>query len=118
MMIKACQMNMLNTDKTSNSRQCARGMRNGTFMANSAKPNTGVPSHRHSVRNVRGGKPVTPIFMMGQLMPQTKVSKTKMVHCVEESLCICSILGGRVPTSCHKSSYQPSRYRLPLKILP
>jgi hypothetical protein len=91
-MIRPCQKNMLNTASTNNSHQCLRSMRNGTFMAHKASPSTGVPSHMHSIRKVSGGKPVTPIFMTGQLMPHTKVSKTRTVHWRVESLCMAGIL--------------------------
>jgi hypothetical protein len=49
-------------------------MRNGIFIKTSARPNTGKPITIDKLRNVRGGKPVTPNFMMGQFKPHTKVS--------------------------------------------
>jgi hypothetical protein len=79
-MIKACQMNMLKMASTNNSRQYCLGIRKGTFMAQRPKPNTGVPMSKQSIRNVRGGKPVTPNFMTGQLRPQTTVKSAKTTH--------------------------------------
>ena len=67
-------------------------MRNGTRCTTNTKAKMGVPSHMHRVRKVRGGKPVTPIFMIGQLMPQTKVSKIKTVHWRDERGCMAAIL--------------------------
>ena len=48
-------------------------MRNGTFISTKANPSTGKPVNIDKLRNVSGGNPVTPNFMMGQLMPHTKV---------------------------------------------
>jgi hypothetical protein len=63
-------------------------MRNGIFISTNARPSTGKPINIDKLRNVRGGKPVTPNFMMGQFKPHTKVSKDKVIHWREDSFCI------------------------------
>ena len=47
-----------------------RGKKHG-----SAEPGKGVMSQMRSMRKVTGCKPVIRVFMIGQLMPQTMVSK-------------------------------------------
>ena len=73
-MTNTCQTNRLKNASFNSSHQCARGMRSGTFINTSARPSTGKPINIDRLRNVSGGKPVTPNFMMGQLMPHTSVS--------------------------------------------
>ena len=60
--------------------------------ASKASPSTGVPSHRQSMRNVSAGKPVTPAFMIGQLMPHTKVRVMRTIHWRVVNLCIWMVL--------------------------
>ena len=43
-MMQACQTNMLVVASQSSSRQCARGIVNGTFITTSAAASTGMPS--------------------------------------------------------------------------
>jgi len=75
-----CHMNMLNSAKIKSSRQLGLGTRKGTFMSHKAAPSTGVPINKQMNRKVSGGKPVTPSFKTGQLMPQTKVKCAKTNH--------------------------------------
>ena len=91
-MIKACQMNMLKMASTNNSRQYCLGIRKGTFMMTRPYPTTGVPMSKQSIRNVSGGKPVTPSFKTGQFRPHTKVRSANSTHWRFVSECMWSIL--------------------------
>ncbi|GLS16919.1 hypothetical protein GCM10007935_43660 [Hydrogenophaga electricum] len=51
----------------------------GSRRCTSTAASTGRPSHMLRVRKLRGGNPVTPSFMMGQLTPQMRVSRTSRV---------------------------------------
>ncbi|EWS60193.1 hypothetical protein Y695_04586 [Hydrogenophaga sp. T4] len=95
-----CQKNMLVTVSTASSRQCTRSMRNGTLRHTRNKPSTGRPSHMQMLRKLSGGKPVTPIFMIGQLRPQTRVSRTSRMSCWRDRACIGLILGGFSMAAC------------------
>ena len=87
-----CHTKRLKNASFNSSHHCERGMLSGTFMSRRASHNTGKPVSIDKLRNVSGGKPVTPIFMTGQLMPQTTVSKARTVHWRVESLCMAGIL--------------------------
>ena len=79
-MIRPCHKTMLNRPSQNSSRQWARGTANGTFSATSTKASTGKPIDEEIARNVNAGKSCTPIFMIGQLMPQTMVRTTRTIH--------------------------------------
>jgi hypothetical protein len=76
---------MLKKASVNNSRQSLRAITKGTFKALRAKASKGKPINIDKLRNVSGGKPVTPNFMMGQLKPHTKVRLTKVIHCWRDS---------------------------------
>ena len=90
-MISVCQNSMLNTVSTASWRQCSRPTQKGTRRHTNTNASTGSPSHIDRLRNVSGGKPVTPIFMIGQLKPQTSVISTSRISCFR----VTAYMGGR-----------------------
>ena len=78
---KVCQNSMLSTVSCSNSGQSARVMRNGTRRHHKTPSNTGKPNHMLSARKLKGGKPLTPNFMMGQFKPHTSVKAKRVQSC-------------------------------------
>ena len=54
-MISACQTNIFVSASQNNSRQWARGTRNGKRSSTIPSASTGSPSHMESMRNASGG---------------------------------------------------------------
>ena len=77
---------MLVSVSRSSSLQCSRGIANGTLSSLMPKASTGSPSQIEIARNDSGGKPVTPSFMIGQLMPQISVRAVSSASCSRESV--------------------------------
>src|SRR3569832_604642 len=87
-MMHTCQTSMLVSVSSASSFQCLRGMRNGTFISMSPSASTGMPRRIDVVWNVSGGKPVTPVFITGQLNPHAMVRRTRVTNCFAVSRCM------------------------------
>ena len=95
-MMNTCQMNILLVASISSSRHSLRGTTNEIFMRQITKPNNGQPIHMQMLRKVSGGKPVTPIFKVGQLKPHTSVRVISVNSCLRVNrgswVCMVSML--------------------------
>ena len=87
-MISPCHNTMLNMASQNSSPHWWRGTAKGTLSRRSVSANSGNPKVVAIARKVKGGKSRTPIFMMGQLMPHTRVKIASTTHCRCESLCM------------------------------
>jgi hypothetical protein len=70
------------------SARCSRGTLSDAPCQRATAQMTGKPISMPRVRNASGGKFCTPIFMIGQLMPQTSVRMISRVQSLRVSVFI------------------------------